>query len=72
LTLEEQQLIAELESLKKQEKEAAEAVEKQQGIRDRLEKEEAKYWKEYSKYRRDLMISEDEAKSLECQLLYTR
>lgn len=72
LNLEEQQLIQELECLKKQEEEAKATVEKQQVARVRLEKEEEKYWREYTKHRRDLLLSDDEAKSLECQLLYTR
>lgn len=72
LNLEEQQLIQELEGLKKQEEEAKATVEKQQVARVQLEKEEEKYWREYTKHRRDLLLSDDEAKSLECQLLYTR
>lgn len=72
LNLEEQQLIQELEGLKKQEEEAKAAVEKQQVARVHLEKEEEKYWREYTKHRRDLLLSDDEARSLECQLLYTR
>jgi len=72
LNLEEQQLIQELENLKKQEEEAKGAVEKQQTVRAQLEKEEEKYWREYTKHRRDLLLSDDEARSLECQLLYTR
>ncbi|XP_059475298.1 beclin-1-like protein [Neocloeon triangulifer] len=72
LTLEEQQLIQDLESLKKQESEAKAAVEKQQAARLQLEKEEEKYWREYTKHRRDLLLTEDETRSLECQLVYTR
>lgn len=65
-------MIQELEGLKKQEEEAKATVEKQQVARVQLEREEEKYWREYTKHRRDLLLSDDEAKSLECQLLYTR
>ena len=36
--------------------------------RDKLEKEEQRYWKEYSKYKRELLMAEDDFRSLDCQV----
>jgi hypothetical protein len=33
-----------------------------------LEKEEQRYWKEYSKYKRELLMAEDDFRSLDCQV----
>ena len=35
---------------------------------DKLEKEEQRYWKEYSKYKRELLMAEDDFRSLDCQV----
>ncbi|CAB3360579.1 Hypothetical predicted protein [Cloeon dipterum] len=72
LQLEEQNLIQDLENLKSQELEAKLSVKQKQLAKEQLEKEEAKYWREYTKHRRELLITEDEEKSLRCQLAYTR
>ena len=33
-----------------------------------MEKEEQRYWKEYSKYKRELLMAEDDFRSLDCQV----
>ena len=38
--------------------------------RDKLEREEQRYWKEYSKYKRELLMAEDDFRSLDCQVGY--
>jgi beclin 1 len=40
--------------------------------RDQLEKEEQRYWKEYSKYKRELLMAEDDFRSLDGQVWTTQ
>ncbi|XP_066587031.1 beclin-1-like protein isoform X2 [Prorops nasuta] len=67
---EEQRLILELEALRKEEKAIQNAISEQQEERRRLQQEEHRYWREYSKHKRDLLLAEDECRSLECQQAY--
>ncbi|XP_076165892.1 beclin-1-like Atg6 isoform X1 [Ptiloglossa arizonensis] len=67
---EEERMINELEALRKEEIATRNAIAQQERERDRLQCEEQKYWKEYSKHKRDLILAEDEYRSLECQLAY--
>lgn len=36
--------------------------------RTKLEQEEERYWREYSKYKRELLMAEDDFRSLDCQV----
>lgn len=69
---EEQRLLDELEALQKEEKETKQEIELQECEKDRLAKEQDIYWREYTRYRKDLMNSEDQSKYYECQLAYTQ
>lgn len=70
LEMEEKRLIDELAKLKREEDSVKETMKAQEEEKERLNIDEEKYRKEYSKYRRDLMLSEDEFHSLECQISY--
>ncbi|XP_029661304.1 beclin-1-like protein isoform X1 [Formica exsecta] len=67
---EEERMIRELEALRKEEIATKNAIVEQERERERLQSEEDRYWKEYSKHRRDLMLAEDECRSLDNQLAY--
>ncbi|XP_043272723.1 beclin-1-like protein isoform X2 [Venturia canescens] len=67
---EEDRMIRELEALRKEEEATKNAINQQQTERERLKSEEERYWREYSRHRRDLIMAEDECRSLECQLAY--
>ncbi|XP_063976133.1 beclin-1-like protein isoform X2 [Diachasmimorpha longicaudata] len=67
---EEERMIQELEALRKEEAATRDAIAEQELERERLHHEEERYWKEYSRHRRDLILAEDECRSLECQLAY--
>lgn len=69
---EEQRLLDELEALQKEEKETKQEIELQEREKDRLAKQQDIYWREYTRYRKDLMNSEDQSKYYECQLAYTQ
>ncbi|XP_043473752.1 beclin-1-like protein [Leptopilina heterotoma] len=69
-TAEENRIISELEALRNEETYTKSAIRQQEIERERLQSEEERYWREYSKHRRDLMLAEDECRSLECQLAY--
>ena len=70
LTAEESNLRDDLESLRKEQKEAQEQLQAQKEERSKLEREEHKYWKAYSRHKRQLLIAEDDFRSLECQQKY--
>jgi len=53
-------LRADLNALKVQEQEALEALQSQEREQERLVAEEERYWREYSKSRRQLLQTEDE------------
>ena len=40
--------------------------------KSRLERDEERYWREYSKHKRDLLSAEDSYRSLDCRLRYTQ
>lgn len=72
LKAEEERLMNELAALQQEEKAMERDIQEQEKEKERLEREEDRYWREYSKHRRDLMVTEDELKSLECQLAYAQ
>ncbi|XP_067007749.1 beclin-1-like protein [Anabrus simplex] len=72
LKAEEQRLMEELATLQEKEKVVKEALAEQEREHERLDGEEERYWREYTRHRRDLMLTEDEFRSLECQLHYAQ
>jgi len=60
LKLEEESLQDELSQLQKKEQAAKEAVAKQEKEKERIAAEEERYWREYTRYRRDLLLAEDQ------------
>lgn len=62
LKSEEQRLLAELKALQSEEKDTLEALAKNEKEYERLCNEENRYWKEYTKHRRELLLTEDEFK----------
>lgn len=62
LNSEEQRLLAELKALQLEEKDTLETIQKHEKEYEKLCKEERQYWKEYTKYRRELMLTDDEHK----------
>lgn len=69
---EEERLIEELAALKKESDALKTAIKQQEEETERLQTEEQKYWREYTKQRRDLMLADDEKKSLDCQVMYAQ
>lgn len=61
-TAEENRIISELEALRNEETYTKNAIRQQEIERERLQSEEERYWREYSKHRRDLMLAEDECR----------
>lgn len=57
---EEERMINELEALRKEEIATRNAIAQQERERERLQSEEERYWREYSKHKRDLILAEDE------------
>ncbi|KAL7025459.1 hypothetical protein ACKWTF_013478 [Chironomus riparius] len=72
LLLEETRLLTDLETLKKEEDTIKETIRVQDEEKKRLKLEDEKYWREYTKHRRELIAAEDEYRSLECQLNYSK
>ncbi|XP_067628132.1 beclin-1-like protein [Eurosta solidaginis] len=66
----EKRMLSELEKLKKEEKSLNEEIKREEEEKVKLQKQEAIYWREYTKHRRELMLTEDDKKSLECQISY--
>jgi len=69
---EEKKLLSDLESLNKEEKAIKETIKEQEEEKKRLKNEDEKYWREYTKHRKELISAEDEYRSLECQLTYSK
>jgi beclin 1 len=69
---EEKSLRDELDTLKKSEREASDQLRSLKSDKAKLEQEEQKYWKEYSKHKRELLIAEDDFRSLDCQQKYAQ
>lgn len=61
---EEQRLLGELEALKIEEEETLKAIGEEELEAQRLGKEEDRYWKEYTRHRRDFMQTDDESRRL--------
>jgi beclin 1 len=72
LQMEESNLKGQLETLKEDQSEAESDLAEQKEERSKLEAAEAKYWKEYSRHKRQLLTAEDDFRSLDCQLKYTQ
>lgn len=62
LKSEEQRLIDELRALQEEEAATLTAIDEQHVEAQRLAKEEMRYWKEYTKHRREFMMTDDDAK----------
>ncbi|XP_034837569.1 beclin-1-like protein [Maniola hyperantus] len=69
---EQNRLLQELSALQKEEKAMKDEIVVQEKEKERLEVEQDIYWKEYTRYRKDLMTTEDQMKFYECQLSYTQ
>lgn len=69
---EEASLRTELGDLKQEQEEAESQLKAQKEERAKLEEEEHKYWKAYSRHKRELLIAEDEFRSLDCQQKYAQ
>ncbi|XP_055585125.1 beclin-1-like protein [Uranotaenia lowii] len=69
---EEERLLQELAELTREENAIKQAVKEQEEEKERLSNEEEKYWREYTKHRRDVITTEDEFRSLECQMSYAQ
>lgn len=72
LMADEQKLLEELNQLKKEEQSIKDTIKIQEDEKKRLKNEDEKYWREYTKHRRELIAAEDEYRSLECQLQYSK
>jgi beclin 1 len=64
--------LEELEALKKEEIELQNAIEEQESVARRLDRERQIYYKEYTKHQKNYMQACEDAQSLECQLNYTQ
>lgn len=72
LNAEEKKLLEQLAALKVQEDSLAAAIKTQEEEDKRLKEEQLKYNREYTKFRRELMITEDETRSVDNQLAYAQ
>jgi len=72
LKLEEQELVQELETLKQENEKIDSELETQSLGRARLEEQEEQYWRQYSLHKQQLLLAEDEYRSLDCQLRYNQ
>ncbi|CAO1430628.1 unnamed protein product [Diamesa tonsa] len=72
LLKEEGKLLSDLEALKLEEQTIKDTIVTQEKEKKRLKNEDEKYWREYTKHRRELIGAEDEYRSLECQLAYSK
>ncbi|XP_018334104.1 beclin-1-like protein [Agrilus planipennis] len=69
---EEKRLIIELENLQLEEEKIITAINEQETEAERLKHEEDRLWREYTRHRQDYLLTEDEYRSLECQLSYAQ
>lgn len=72
LMREEQQLVEELRDLKEENKIIEEELEEQGKARVELERQEEEYWRQYSGHKQQLLLAEDEYRSLDCQLRHNQ
>lgn len=70
IKLSEQKLLNELAAIKEEQAALNRALELEQEEKRNLQEQEASYWREYTKHRRELMLTEDDKRSLECQIAY--
>jgi len=68
---EETQLMHELQELKNEDDRLKNGHAEQTSRREELEREEERYWREYSRHKQQLLIAEDEYRSLDWQLRNT-
>ncbi|XP_030562798.1 beclin-1-like protein [Drosophila novamexicana] len=68
----EQQLLTALANLKAEEKNLNDAIKQEEVEKEKLHEQEESYWREYTKHRRELMLTEDDKRSLECQIAYSK
>ncbi|XP_064550267.1 beclin-1-like protein [Drosophila montana] len=68
----EQQLLTALANLKAEEKTLNDAIKQEEVEKEKLHEQEESYWREYTKHRRELMLTEDDKRSLECQIAYSK
>ncbi|CAH0381992.1 unnamed protein product [Bemisia tabaci] len=69
---EEERLMNELASLQEEEKATEGDIAVGEEEKERLDQEEQRYWREYSRQRSELMLTDDLHRSLECQLSYAQ
>ncbi|KAJ9589322.1 hypothetical protein L9F63_017481, partial [Diploptera punctata] len=72
LKSEEQRLLQELATLQESEQTVKKAIAEQEAEQCRLDGEENRYWREYTRHRLDLLVTDDDSRSLECQLQYAK
>lgn len=72
LKLEEEELVQELETLKQENEKIDSELEVQTQAKARLEEQEEQYWRQYSLHKQQLLLAEDEYRSLDCQLRYNQ
>lgn len=68
----EKQLLSQLAELKEEEQSLNAAIAQEELEREQLHEQEESYWREYTKHRRELMLTEDDKRSLESQIAYSR
>lgn len=57
---EEERLFCELEAMQQEEAATLKAIAEQEAEAQRLAHEEERYWREYTRHRRDVIVTEDE------------
>ncbi|XP_055384756.1 beclin-1-like protein [Condylostylus longicornis] len=67
---EEKRLLDELSKLRTNEESIKASIKFREEEKSQLDEQEATYWREYTKHRRDLMCTEDDKRSLECQIVH--
>lgn len=67
---EEQRLLGELDALKQEEEETLKAIDEEELEAQRLGREEDKYWKEYTRHRRDFMQTDDESRRFDLYIFF--
>lgn len=72
LVNEEEQVMKELENLQQEGLAIKEAILEQEKSAEKLSLEENKYWMEFTRHRKDQLDADDELKSIECQLSYSK
>ncbi|XP_037072612.1 beclin-1-like protein [Pollicipes pollicipes] len=68
---EEQQLLEELRTLKLEESQLQEQLQQEEQEKERLEQEEERFWREFCNYRKQLIVADEDYRSLSSRLDYT-